>query len=270
MRYSLKLRTKVQSQSDPPRTTPPLAIKRTVIGHHGRRFCSPLTRDLLASACDHIPALKGSWVLDVGCGKGEALRLVTSAFGCTGLGIDTNEEFLREGRAMLKEEGLQKKVEMRHCSAHDFECPVGVFRLAMCLGSSHALGGFEEAMATLRDWVGPGGWIIQGELTFVRTPVPAFLTAMGMAEDSCPHRLGVAAKVNEQNLTMWARIAVPSGTFEEYERSYLDRLEGYALSHPDDPDSASLMAYSRQRRYLYEEWGRTTLGFDLLVMQVPA
>lgn len=238
------------------------ASKRSVIGHQGRRFCSPLTRDILIQALQHIPGLPGRRVLDVGCGKGEALGVAAAVFGCSGIGIDLNEEFLAEGAGV---EG----VELRCISASDFAGSPGEFQAAICLGSSQALGGPEAAMAVLREWVGPGGWIVQGELTFLKRPDPEFLKAMSMEEDSCPLRSELGAIAERQGMTLWSQIEVPGETFEEYEQSYLDRLETYALAHPDDPDSGDLLAMARHRRSVFDRWGRATLGFDLMVLQVP-
>ena len=50
-----------------------------------------------------------------------------------------------------------------------------------------------------------------------------------------------------------------------YEGTYAANVERFAAAHPDDPDAPAMLARIRPWREGYLRWGRTTLGFALLL-----
>ncbi len=107
---------------------------------------------------DALPALQGQTVLDLGCAVGDQAAELT-ARGARVIGLDRNEELLREARSR----GLAN-AEFR-CA--DLHLPLGLDAAADGIWSSFAAAYFPDLPAVLEVWsaaLRPGGWIALTEI----------------------------------------------------------------------------------------------------------
>src|SRR5215469_3693416 len=58
-----------------------------------------------------------SFVLEVGCGSGRYALQVAETVGCRVLGVDVNEEGLRNANALARARTLSTQVRFEHCDA---------------------------------------------------------------------------------------------------------------------------------------------------------
>ncbi len=105
-----------------------------------------------------LPPLGGQTVLDLGCGVGD-LAAELEARGARVIGLDGNEELLREARAR----GLAN-AEFRRA---DLRAPLDIDVMADGLWSSFTAAYFPDLAAALRSWgsrLRPGGWVALTEV----------------------------------------------------------------------------------------------------------
>lgn len=145
----------------------------------------------------------------------------------------------------------------------------GSFDLALCVGSTHVLGGYRETLRAFRRWVRPGGHVVIGEGYWQREPDEAYLASFGGSRDElATHADNVAAAIEQGLVPPYAAVSSPDD-WDRYEGRYARNVELYALDHPDDANSPAMRDRIRRWRDGYLRWGRTTMGFALYLHRVP-
>ena len=235
----------------------------SAITHGDLPFHNPLDPARIDEAIERLDLTPGERVLDVGCGPGELLVRIAERTGAGGLGIDTSaivvEEARRRAAARAPGAGLEFRVD-------DAGTPEGSFAAACCLGSSHALGGLEPALARLAEWIAPGGAVLLADGFWQRRPDPAFLEALGGAtEDELPDFAGLLRAGSAAGLEpVW--VATSSARdWEAYEWALIANGDAYARTHDDGADVRAWIDRARTR--LLAPGGRDTIGFALIVLR---
>jgi SAM-dependent methyltransferase len=226
------------------------------IGHGDLPWWNPVEGAAFDGMIARAALPRGARILDVGCGNGALLRRALAATpGSTGIGVDRS---LPVPGPDLREEPFDPA-----------RFAPGSFDLVTCIGSSHAAGGAHAALRTFRSLAKPGGAILLGEGFWEREPDPEYLAFLGDARDSLRDLDGTAALGPEAGLETVAFIATPREAWDRYEHTYAANLERFAAEHPSDPDVPAMLARIRPWREAYLRWGRTTLGFALLLFRRP-
>jgi len=236
----------------------PAAVSR--IAHGPLALSNPLRDADLDEAIALLDLEPSARVLDVGCGSGEALRRIAASWKVRGIGYDLDAELIERGRR-LPAAGVELEVAA--------EPPDGPFDLALCLASSHALGGFPEALARLYELVGPGGQVLLGEGYWRRAPSAEYLEALGDAsEDELAGYGGLLEAAEGAGLVpLWSCVA-SERDWDRYEWTLVSNCERWAAGHTDDPAAETLRARAAAaRRRLALPGGRETLGFALLLLR---
>jgi cyclopropane fatty-acyl-phospholipid synthase-like methyltransferase len=70
-------------------------MRFSTIAYTTHRFCNPVGETQITTFIDRLALRSNRRLIDVGCGKGEILVRIVDRYGCTGIGIDINEDFLR-------------------------------------------------------------------------------------------------------------------------------------------------------------------------------
>jgi SAM-dependent methyltransferase len=109
-------------------------------------------------------------ILDLCCGYGEMLRLLSHHFGIFGTGIDVSEEYVSEGRKRITDSGLSHKVSIECHDARDW--PASGYNVACLVGEQGVFGGFKNTMKALFDRVHAHGRVVIGTPYFNHENVP--------------------------------------------------------------------------------------------------
>jgi SAM-dependent methyltransferase len=221
------------------------------IAHGDLTFYNPLAEADLDEAIDLLALAPGAQVLDVACGPGELLRRIAARWDVDGTGYDADSELIERAKRAAPELAFLVADQP----------PPGPFDLTVCVASSHAVGGFPEALGRLRDLTAPGGQVLLGEGYWLRDPSPEYLDALGGASaDELGSYSGLFAAAQEAGLTpLWSCVAG--------ERDW-DRYEWTQVLNAERHGGEQLRARAAgARRRLTGAAGRETLGFALILLR---
>lgn len=226
-------------------------------------FMNPLGEADVDGAIAALPLAAGAHVVETGCGAAEVLLRVLAAYpGVRGTGVDPDADALARARAHADARGLT--VDLVEAVADDAPLEAGGYDLVINVASSHAHGGFPEALDELAALARPdGGLVLLGEGFWATSPSDAFLEALGGATaDELP--LGLDALVDACARAGLRTLVPPrvatAADWTAYEEGLAEEAERY-----DDADARAYAARIRARRALPD--GCATLGFALLVLQ---
>ena len=236
------------------------AASRTA--HGDLVFYNPLSEESLGEAIGLLALEPGARVLDVACGRAEMLIRIAERWDVRGEGYDLDEALIEAGRAEAGRRGVEADLR-----AAD-EPGEGPFDLAVCIASSHALGGFPAALAALRDLVRPGGQVLLGEGYWSREPSSEYLDALGGTRDELADYPGLMAAAADAGLTpVYAAVSDPRD-WDRYEWTLILNAERWADRNAGDPGAAVLRERAAGARARYTmPGGRDTLGFALVLLR---
>lgn len=188
----------------------------------------------------------------MGCGRGEVLRRVSARWDVRALGYDADAALLEA-----------TEFEVRDSP------PDGRFDLAICIASSHALGGFPDALDALRELTEPSGQVLLGEGYWRRSPSTEYLEALGGASaDELPDYPGLMQAAEEAGLTPLHASVASEADWDRYEWLLILNAERWAAAHPADPGAEVLRERARlARERVTMPRGRDTLGFALVLLR---
>lgn len=245
-------------------------LKFTTVAHRQHRFCSPIDPANFNALCARVCLASGERVIDLGCGKGEALLRLAGEFQVGGLGVDVNPAFLAEAREQSAARGLAEKVEIRCVSATEVAAPAKSFALGLCIGSTHACGGYRETLAALAIFIRPGGHLLIGELFWNCEPAREYLDFLGAAREDFDSHPGNLATATRLGLEICQSVVSTESDWDGYEALYAESVENYVVEHPTDPDSGAMGSRIREWKEMYRRHGRATFGFALYLLRKPA
>ena len=232
------------------------------LAHRDRRLCSPVDDTRLTALLQMLVLPSAPYVVDLGCGKGEALRLVVDLHGGTGTGVDRSVRMLGDAGAN------GGSVEFVAADATSWR-PERTPDVAICMGSTHIFGGTAGAAAALGALVRPGGVVVLGDGYWRSVPAAVHLRAFGMEVDELAGLDEMVASVDRQNLVPVAVQPSTEAEWDDYEWSLIRAVELWALEHPNHPDVEPFRSRTRVMRDTFLEWRRTALGFALVVAVKP-
>lgn len=235
----------------------------TTIAHRDHAHCNPIDPATLERATADLGLGSGDRVLDVGCGKAVLLVDLARRFGASGLGVDINASFLAEGQAMAERAGVVHAVTLIEAEAARLELSPATFALGICIGSTHALGGYPETLRALRRLVREGGHVLVGQGYWRRPPDDEYLERLGATPDEMTTHEGNIATGLDEGLAETGAWMSSLDDWDRYEGLYADTVEAYVAEHPEDPDAPAMGDRIRSWRETYRRWGRDTLGFGL-------
>lgn len=109
-------------------------------------------------------------MLDLCCGYGEILRVLSEAFGIQGTGMDLAEEFIRKGSQRIAQTGLSDRIKLELGDAR--KCRGTGYDVANIFDANEVFEGFENALLFLKKHIKSQGKIILGEVFYTQKDVP--------------------------------------------------------------------------------------------------
>jgi SAM-dependent methyltransferase len=225
------------------------------------RWNTPLSESHAEQLVARLEAPPGGSVLDLGCGWGELLlHTVQAGSQLSGVGVDTDEELLARGRALAEARGLGDRVRFVTGAAAEWERPADA---VLCIGSSHAWGGTESALAALRHIVAPGGRLLFGDGCWERAPtkVASALFGDGVLELETLLQRVLAAGWRPLHMSV-----ADQREWDEFELSWTAGRQRWLLAHPNDERAPGARRELDERLVEYVSAYRGVLGFCYLIL----
>lgn len=240
----------------------------SVIAHAGLSYWNPAPEAALLACLDAAAVPRGGRVIDIGCGRAEALFLLADRLDVQALGIDPSPGAMRLARARLAE-APGARIKLVEDVFTPGRYPAGTFDCVICIGSSHAVGSFDALLWQAADLLVPGGSLVTGNLYWKQRPARAYLDFFGCAEADMPRRAGLHAAARAAGYAVVHGYDCSLADWDRYEDTYAANVERFVADHPDDPDAAAMLARIRPWRAHYLKYGRHTLGFGLDLLRRP-
>jgi SAM-dependent methyltransferase len=242
----------------------------TAITHGDLALHNPVADAKLDATLELLDLRSTDVALDLGCGPGEVLIRVAGRTGAAGIGVDRSRAAVFAASRRARERVPGADLQFVHADAAEFVSPEP-FALAACVGSSHALGGLESALARLARAARRGGWVLLGEGYWRTEPSPEYLEALGdAARDELTDLPGLVAAGETAGLRAVSCLTASQDDWDRYEWRLIATGDAYAAAHPDQPGVEALTAWvDRARRRYLMPGGRETLGFALVLFRVP-
>jgi cyclopropane fatty-acyl-phospholipid synthase-like methyltransferase len=245
-------------------TTP--RARLSAITHGDLAFHDPLDPAVVDEVLAFASLGPGDRALDLGCGPGELLVRLAERTGCGGLGVDLATAQIEEARRRAAARAPRAGLEFRAADASGVD---GEFALTACVGSSHALGGLDAALARMAQLTLPGGHVLLGDGFWAREPTDHYLEALGGASrDELPDYAGLLRAGDRHGLrAVHVRVA-SEADWDRYEWTLIANGERFLAEHPDAPEADDLRAWvGTARDRIMAPGGRGTMGFALVLLR---
>lgn len=243
-------------------------VRFSTLAHGDHMFASPVSAEKMDRLLSLLPLTADQRVLDVGCGNAEVLMRLIERTGVVGVGVDPNAAMIALARRRARERISSGRLHVHDLAIADFVVEEQSFAAALCIGASHAYGGYMHTLRAFQRLVVPGGYILIGEGYWKREPVPAYLALLGATPDELTSHADTVARASTLGLTLLYSAVSSEDEWDVYEGLYCRAIEQYVAAHPDDPEAEDFRSFIRQWYNGYLQWGRDTLGFGFYLFRV--
>src|SRR6267143_1256863 len=103
-----------------------------------------------------VPSVDGKRVVDLGCGEGFFCRLACAEGAAHVIGIDPSEKML----AVARERTNDERITYVKAFAEDAEVEPGGIDVVVSILALHYIADFDSVVASVRDWLAPGGQFV--------------------------------------------------------------------------------------------------------------
>jgi SAM-dependent methyltransferase len=206
-------------------------------------------------------------ILDLGCGEAAwAMQALAHHPDGHADGVDVNRFALERAASAAAERGLADRLTLHERDARTYVAD-GDHDLVMCVGSTHAFGGFAEALDGAGRHVNRDGVLLVGEGFWETPPTAAALDALDAKPAEFDDLPGLVAQAERAGWTpIYAHVS-DLAEWDHYEWSWVGSLTEWALDNPGHPDAAEALAAAREHRAQWLGGYRRVLGFATLVLR---
>jgi cyclopropane fatty-acyl-phospholipid synthase-like methyltransferase len=231
---------------------------------------APLSEQHADELLTHLSLGPDTSLVDLGCGWGELL--LRAAWRGTGLattaqpvtatftGVDTDASALARGRRAAERRALKEHVSF-------VEQPADAWRetrdRAICIGSSHTLGGSRAMLERLAEVVPQGGRVLVGDMCWERTPTDA---AHDMFGDEVPRLADFVDMCRETGWQVLHLSTCDQREWDDFESRHRAGLREWLLANPESPKAKEVKEQQDARERDYIGTYRGVLGFVYLVL----
>jgi SAM-dependent methyltransferase len=268
-------------------------LPRDEYSFHAHKFhpgdlCNPISMAQWELILRLLDLRDGDVVVDFGAGKAGLLLMLLAAHPTLALechAVDSSQPFVSVAREQCaaRVAGLRGSINIAPITCEEFlwsraaaapgpagaDGPLGI-DAAVCVGSSHTLGGLDAALATLARAVTPGGHVLVGEIYWRRPPSRQYLETLGSSDpDMFRTHQGNIDACRENGLVVVYAATASEADFEQYESLYLYGIQRYAFEHAGHPaaDAARARAEAWYDNFLAA--GKLFMGFGVYLCRKP-
>jgi ubiquinone/menaquinone biosynthesis C-methylase UbiE len=242
--------------------------KFSAIAHNNHAFYSPVNPTKIDNVIELLSLTSSDKVIDIGAGKGEILLRIIEKYSSNGFAIEQCSEFAEQLKVNAKNRGILNKIEVNKQDANlAIKTLKQEFNVGICIGSSHALGGYHKTIESITKIVVKGGYIVLGELYWKKKPHEEYLDFFGGEEkDILSHSENIFKAQEFGLIPLWSSVS-NEDDWDSYEWLYSKSIEDFCYNNPEDPDCPQMLERIRSWREMYLKFGRETLGFGIYLFR---
>lgn len=229
----------------------------SAVKYQGMRWNSPLSEQHADSLLDHLDLSNAKSLVDIGCGWGELLLRAAAKHALQTTGIDNDAVALSRGRKAAAERSLD--TDFIQNTAEEWK---GTADRAMCIGSSHALGGVQSMLSRLAEVV-PHGKVLIGDGFWEKEPSKE---AVDMLGDNISRLTDLVRMCRDAGWQVLHLSVADQREWDEFESSHRRGLREWILKNPQDSRVAEIQQQLAEREDGYLGVYRGMLGFAFLVI----
>ncbi len=241
----------------------------TFVGHRQLAFMNPMPEAAYEHVMGMLTLSRGATVADFGSGFGElSLRLVKK-FGVHADCVELSPLMADVARERVAARVPSELIRVHEGDAGAFKAsiPPESFDLTICIGSSHALGGYSQMLQVLSRLTRASGHILVGEGYWRQPPARGYLDATGITPDEFGAFPDLVDHGVALNLSCQFASTASTQDFDCYEWSHARAIEAHARQHASDAVARAMLARSKAWRDAFVRWGRESLGFGLVLFR---
>lgn len=194
-------------------------------------------------------------IADIGCGTGASTLILARQLPGHITAIDLCPEFLQvlERRAHL--EGLQDRITTRACSMDALPLPQEGLDLIWSEGAVYNIG-FEQGVASWRQFLKPGGVLVVSEITWLTDTRPIEIHQHWVTEypqiATASHNLGI---LEQHGYIPMAYFVLPHYCWmDNYYRPLMERFDRFLTKQGRSREAEALVAAERHEIALFEKY----------------
>ncbi|MBV1855975.1 SAM-dependent methyltransferase [Catellatospora tritici] len=237
------------------------------IREDSHRVLNPIDSAKLALLGEVIGLKAGQSMLDLCCGKGEALATWARDHGIGGVGVDISTVSLAVARERVAEFGVADRVSFVHGDASTYVSAEPVDVVA-CIGATWIGGGVTGTVALLRQSLKPGGLMLIGE-PFWRGETPDLETAKACRVrtteeyDTLPR---LVARFGELGFDLVEMVLASEDSWDRYRAAQWLNVRRFLDANPDDELAAEFRAELDRAPLDYVRYERALVGWGVFAL----
>lgn len=233
------------------------------ISHADHPINSPLDDESVRRLLHQAVRQGDERVLDLGCGQAAwLLRTLATYPEVIAEGVDNSAQALELARRKAVGAGVSERLGLHELDAAKFESS-SPFDVVLSIGATHAFGGLLPTLDAAHQHLAPGGRLVVGDAYWESEPAAEAREMLGEYDD-------LATTLDRVVAHGWTPVFGHISTRQElddFEWYHTGSLAAWALDHPDDPDSAEVLALANTHRSGWLHSYRDSFGFITLVLR---
>ncbi|SDY68792.1 Methyltransferase domain-containing protein [Collimonas sp. OK242] len=245
-------------------------FKYTTIAHSDHRYCCPLSPAKASTLIAALQLAPDALVLDAGCGKAALLRdlLQSTPASVRGIGVDINSRFLAEAaNEWASSNPGDDRLTLVESLIVQHPLPATGYDAILCIGSSHAFGGFDRSLAISKQWLKPGGLLLIGESYWKLSPSEQYLAMLGATRDELTSHEQNASRALTHGYKLLTSTVSSDDEWDQYEGMYYQAMMRHVATHPEDPDATGFSERAQRWYDSYLASGKAMLGFGYYLLE---
>ncbi|MBX2797776.1 MAG: class I SAM-dependent methyltransferase [Myxococcales bacterium] len=240
-----------------------------IVRNRFHTYGSPVSVAKMERVFDLLDLPPRARVLDVGCGKGEALIRLVERFEVRAVGVDPSPVLLlaRDAATQRVSEG---DVTWHGCGVDELDLEDEAFDLTICMGSHHAFGSYEDMLDAMIRLTRPGGALLVGEGFWQQPPPQAYLEALGTPSFHQNSHAGNLDAAEERGLWPVYSVVSSRDEWDEFEWLYQYAMNRHAREHGLSVEQEHEVAARRRFVAAQQRWGRDAMGFAVYLFRTPS
>lgn len=206
---------------------------------------------------EHMKLSVTTSIVDLGCGWGELLLRAVARTGAKGTGVDTDNLALDRGKRAAQKNDI--KVDFIRQPAADWQ---GTRDRAICIGSSHTLGGSRAMLQRLAEIV-PKGRVLVGDTFWERRPTDIAREIHG---DDVSMLIDLVKMCRETGWEILNLTTADQREWDNFESSHRAGLRQWIIENPESPKAQEIREQLDEREREYIMNYRGLLGFAYLIL----